>query len=115
MAIELYRNGKAAITKKRGLPNVSSIAKKTVKKYNFEKLCIHTKQQNNVSVYLRTMDHEESGLSGFTFLTPTSLAWQFHQQLLFFQNETHPNTTYNFKEAGQKGKQEPRCLSGKET
>jgi hypothetical protein len=43
MAIELYRNGKAATTKKRGLPNVASIAKKTVKKYNFEKLCIHTK------------------------------------------------------------------------
>jgi hypothetical protein len=43
LAIELYRNGKAAITKKRGLPNVASTVKKTVKKYNFEKLCIHIK------------------------------------------------------------------------
>jgi hypothetical protein len=42
-ATELYRNGKDAITKNRGLSNVASIAKKTMKKYNCEKLCIHTK------------------------------------------------------------------------
>ncbi len=37
-------------TKKRGLPNVASAAKKTVKKCNSEKLCINTKHQNNAEV-----------------------------------------------------------------
>ncbi len=43
-------------------------------------------------------------------LDPTSLSWQFYQQLPIFHNETPPNITYNFKEVEQKGKQEPRCL-----
>jgi len=49
------------------------------------------------------MDHEESSISGFTLLSPTSLSWQFNQQFPIFQNETPPNTTYDFKEVGQKG------------
>jgi hypothetical protein len=56
------------------------------------------------------MDNEESGLSGSTFLNPNSLAWQFHQQVLVFQNETHPNTTYDFKEVGQKGNKNPNIF-----
>jgi hypothetical protein len=56
------------------------------------------------------MDHEELGFFWLHSLDPTSLSWQFHQQLPIFHNETPPNTTYNFKEVGQKGKQEPRFL-----
>lgn len=49
------------------------------------------------------MDHEESSLFSSTFLSPNNLTWKFHQQLLVFQNKTHSNTTYDFKEVGQKG------------
>jgi len=53
------------------------------------------------------MDHEELGHSGFTLFTPTSLAWQFLQQLPISQNETHPNITNKFEKVGPKGKQGP--------
>jgi len=53
---------------------------------------------------------EESSLSSFTLLTQLVYHDNSTQQLPIFHNETPPNTTYNFKELEQKGKQEPRCL-----
>jgi hypothetical protein len=62
------------------------------------------------------MDNEESRISGSTFLSPNNLAWKFHQQFLIFQNETHPNTTYDFKEVRpKKNKKNPRYLFDKKT
>jgi hypothetical protein len=52
------------------------------------------------------MDQEELSLSNFTILNPISLSWKFHQQF----PTPRTNTTYNFKEVGEKGKQEPKCL-----
>jgi hypothetical protein len=58
------------VIEKRGLPNVASAVKKTVKKCNSEKLYVNTKCQNNVAVdnFQSTLIKSISGSQGIRFL-----------------------------------------------